>query len=735
MFLKQFRFLAFWTFIIGLMAIVFLQFISTQNINRLIKGNNNLLNELTVQKNIRDLQSKILALESDIRGAVISNDSFYLSNVNNSFLSIQRDLQSVQSLLQSKDTDTELLHLNVLVTAKLRFTNEILQTLRRDGAIAAQNVIRSNRGQILRDSIINLVGQIDNKRQKQLRSIINSTEHSGTQAKRWGIVLGIFACFFIVIAFYQILKQARQQQQMIDALNESERRTREAARLKEQFVANMSHEIRTPMNAILGFTSLLRKTQLSEEQRQYTQSIHSASENLLVLINDILDLSKIEAGMMNLEQTKFSLRSLVASVAAMFSERVKEKKLHFFTHVDDEIPDILSGDALRLTQILVNILSNAVKFTDKGNINFSVTQLQQYNDQVHLQFVVKDTGIGIAKEKLSSVFDRFQQAESSTSRRYGGTGLGLAIVRQLVDLQHGKLHLHSEEGKGTEFKIELPYEVIHETTLANEMPVSELLRSDLKDVKVLIAEDNQMNQQLIHHLMKIWGIEYTIVATGAEAIEELKKNGYSLVLMDIQMPEMDGYTATEYIRKEIDADIPIIAMTAHAMAGEKERCLQAGMSDYISKPLKESALYNLILFHVQLSFAMHKEDTQVMNMQTGYSIINLSYLHELSGNDLVFEREMLHQFLLQTPGELNNLQQAIEAGEFLNIKKIAHGFKSTVGYLGLSEQLYPYLDRIEENAANEQKDNIDADFRHVRTVCEQAMEEVKELLSGNRMVS
>jgi CheY-like chemotaxis protein/two-component sensor histidine kinase len=382
---------------------------------------------------------------------------------------------------------------------------------------------------------------------------------------------------------------------MIADLNESRRKIKEASSLKEQFLANMSHEIRTPMNAIIGFTNILKRTNLEAEQRSYVQNIHSAGENLLALINDILDLSKIEAGMIQLEETNFSLRSLIGSIAAMLDEKIKEKKLYLTTEIKEAVPDIVTGDAARLTQILVNLLGNAIKFTEVGGVKLIVDVLHVDKDKVNLKFNIIDTGIGIAKEKQEAIFERFQQAEAETSRRFGGTGLGLSIVKELVELQGGSLSLESKPGKGSEFIMQIEYKLPDEEKMLSEaLAAAEINTVSLNEVKVLIAEDNPMNQQLIKHLMKNWVIDHTIVNNGAEAVEALKNENFSIVLMDIQMPEMDGYTATAVIRNELKLQIPIIAMTAHAMMGEKEKCLQLGMNDYISKPLKETILYNII---------------------------------------------------------------------------------------------------------------------------------------------
>jgi signal transduction histidine kinase/CheY-like chemotaxis protein len=415
------------------------------------------------------------------------------------------------------------------------------------------------------------------------------------QARIWGVIMGVIACGLLVFAFWYILSLSSRQQKMIADLNESERKIKEASSLKEQFLANMSHEIRTPMNAIIGFTNILKRTNLEPDQRRYVQNIHSAGDNLLSLINDILDLSKIEAGMIQLEETNFSLRSLVTSIAAMFDEKIKEKNLYLTTEVKEQVPDILTGDAVRLTQILVNLLNNGIKFTEEGGVKLIADVVELEKEKVKLKICIIDSGIGIAKEKQKAIFERFQQAEAETTRRFGGTGLGLSIVKQLVELQGGTLTMKSEPGRGSEFIVVIGYKLPdEEKMLSDALAAAEINTTSLNEVKVLIAEDNPMNQQLIKHLMKNWAINHTVVSNGVEAIEALKKEPFTVVLMDIQMPEMDGYTATSVIRNELQLQIPIIAMTAHAMMGEKEKCLQLGMNDYISKPLKETILYNII---------------------------------------------------------------------------------------------------------------------------------------------
>ena len=715
----ELRYWVLWLFLLGVLVIVFLQAISGYNINRLIQGNKRMLNELKVNNNLRRLESNLLTVESDIRGAVILSDDSILKNIDDKIAVIDAELLLIQNIFKDQVPAQNVKELTALVNQKINFSREVLDAFHNKGKEAAEAVINTKEGQILRDSISTIITRLDSIRQSKLRDITASNETTGSRARLWGMVITAIALLAVILAFWYILNQGRQQQKIIALLNESDKRNREMAGMKEQFLANMSHEIRTPMNSMLGFTNLLRRTQLNTEQREYVQNIHSAGENLLALVNDILDLSKIEAGMMHLEEVRFSLHSLISSVGAMFIEKIKEKHLDFRVNIDKDVPDILQGDAVRLTQILVNLLSNAVKFTDTGNISLTAKLLNSTESKVRIRISVKDTGIGIAADKQKNIFERFQQAEAETTRRFGGTGLGLAIVKQLVQMQNGKLDLKSKPGEGSEFSVELDYTLPDVEQMYSEAMAAETEAVSLQKIRALIAEDNVMNQQLIAHLMKSWSIDFTIVSNGAEAIEELNKDGYSIVLMDIQMPEMDGYTATSIIRNEMNKDIPIIAMTAHAMSGEKEKCLQLGMNDYVSKPIKETVLYNIIARHAQYNSE---------NPNVAPSLLNLDYLHQLSGNDKEFETQILRQFVLQVPEELSKLDQSINDNDFDVIRRTAHSLKSTVGYVGLADQLHPVLERIETMAEAQNNEMMKEDFSYVQEKCGAALTEVKKYL-------
>ena len=714
------RYIVLWLFLFGIIIVLFLQVISGYNINRLIGGNKSLREELQVQNNLRTIEVDLFLIESNVRGAVITGNKGLIAQTSLNDQRIEEQINLLIQHLEPKIAGDQLNELKDLLRRKIDFNKEVVNIFYQSGKLAAEGTIITNRGTLIRDSVIDIITQIETNRQTKLRNIVDSIELTGKRARIWGFVVTAVALVALIIAFLFITNQGRSQQRMIAALNESERRSKELARTQEQFLANMSHEIRTPMNAMLGFTNLLKRTELNPMQREYIQNIHSAGENLLTLVNDILDLSKIQAGMMHIEETRFSLRSMVSSVGAMFIEKIREKDIRFNVHIDKDVPDILTGDAVRLTQVLVNLISNAVKFTDEGEISVYVQLRSSTETDAHIRLCVKDTGIGIAPEKQTSIFERFQQAELETTRRFGGTGLGLSIVKQLVEMQGGTIKLKSETGKGSEFIVDLDYKLPDLAQMYDEALAEQEEQVPLRKIRVLVAEDNLMNQQLVRHLMKSWSLEHVIVSTGAEAVEALKKDAYSIVLMDIQMPDMDGYTATSVIRNELKLDVPIIAMTAHAMVGEKEKCLQLGMNDYVSKPIKETVLYNIIARHSQ--HIPEKKET---------SHISLDYLHELSGNDRDFEREILKQFLEQAPHELSELRTSIDDSNYDQVRRTAHTLKSTVGYVGLAQELHPYLEEMERDAAAENGADFETNYHHVKAKCDLAVNEVKALLDNS----
>ena len=365
----------------------------------------------------------------------------------------------------------------------------------------------------------------------------------------------------------------------------------ESNKLKEAFLANMSHEIRTPMNAIIGFSDILSKRVLGEQEKEYVLTIKTAGENLLTIINDILDISKIEAGMMSFEEHTFSIQEIFVSLNIMLLEKSKEKNLELIFNYDQNVPNILLGDNTRLTQIIINLAGNAIKFTQEGKVEVYVKVIKEDEETALLEFSVIDTGIGIPQDKLDHIFERFRQAESHTTRKYGGTGLGLSIAKQLAELQGGTLSVKSEVGVGSEFSFCIPYKKSKEAQFIETATEKKYNMEDLSKLNILLIEDNKLNVKLILSLFSEYNLKLEIAENGSVGIEKIKQKKYDIILMDMEMPVMNGYEAATVIRMELKNNIPIIAMTAHAMAGERERCLRLGMNDYISKPINSNLLF------------------------------------------------------------------------------------------------------------------------------------------------
>jgi PAS domain S-box-containing protein len=460
---------------------------------------------------------------------------------------------------------------------------------------------------------------------------------------------------------------------------------------KDNFIANISHELRSPIHAILGFTELLIEEEANGQKKKQLQSVKTAGDTLLYLVNGILDLSKIEAGLFQFDLRDFNLHDTIENVFSILNGKARHKKLSFSYEVSPDVPAILTGDPHRLEQVLINLLDNALKFTSEGEVTLQVSAKKKNPGSAELTFVVSDTGIGIPEEKLESVFGRFTQAEENTTRKYGGTGLGLNICKLLVEKQGGTIFVNSKFGEYTRFTFQLTYD-IPENQEQQEAVTSTKDYSSLSG-KILMCEDNEANRILAQHLFAATNVELDLAENGKIGVEMLRQKKYDVVLMDIQMPEMDGYQATACIREELKSETPIVALTAHSIANEREKCIAAGMNDYLSKPFKKSELFDLIGQWLKTDEASSiKEDFA----------FSLEIINEASMGNTAFEHQMLNLFLEQSSESMEKLKQMYIRQDWDAISKQAHQLKSSFGMFLMDTSL---LDKIEKRIDHSELDN------------------------------
>ncbi|MEO7444819.1 MAG: ATP-binding protein [Ferruginibacter sp.] len=713
-------------FIGGTLLLIYIEYNSNKNTNNLIEGNKKLLAEFKVSNELKELAKDVFTIENKVRGIVTTEDTVQINVLESEIAAIDKNLSQLGKISDDDSSGIFVRQLNVLIYKKISFSNLVLDTYFSQGKAAAENVIRRQPGNLLTDSITEIINQLDNTRKKHLAIVTRSIEKSGVAAERFSILLMILVVIGSALFFWYISGTIRRQALLIHQLNVSKTKERATAQVKENFLANMSHEIRTPMNAVIGYTRLLGRKDMDEEARRYVNHINKSGENLLAIINDILDLSKIEAGMMRIENAPFHLRELVHDVVNMFEEKIDPSKITMTYYIDEKLPEYLTGDATRLFQVLGNVMSNAVKFTQVGEINLDAKVHAWDNENVIIDFTIRDTGEGIDKDKQELIFQRFQQAEDSVSRRHGGTGLGLAIVKDLVSLLNGTISLESMKGAGSAFLIRIPFTFEAKgMTLPLQKQNPEFYAAQFAGIKILVAEDNEINQELISHLLKNWSAEPFVVKDGGRVIEALKKESFDLVLMDIQMPEMDGYSTISIIREELKSAIPVIAMTAHVLPGEKEKCLGFGMNDYLPKPIDEERLQEIIRLYTYSKISpVEIQNVFQENILPGFITINLAYLREISGGDKAYEKLIAERFLEVLPRDLKHLETLAIDKQYKQVKALTHNLRSTISVFGLDEILIPYLDVIEAGTG-EQEDFYPA-FRAMSGICTAALAEVKD---------
>ncbi|MFZ0454020.1 MAG: ATP-binding protein [Ignavibacteriaceae bacterium] len=546
----------------------------------------------------------------------------------------------------------------------------------------------------------------------------------------------------------EVEKELREEKSKSDKLAQEAIRANE---IKSQFLANMSHEIRTPMNGIIGYLTLVEQGayQSNDEMNQFIFSAKHSAESLLEIINDILDLSKIESGKIELEEKVFNLNSIIDNVISLLSIKIKEKGLKILKDIQINSSFDLIGDPTRIRQIYINLLSNAIKFTDKGEIVIHVQTQKCEGNKMKIYSYIQDSGVGIPKNKQITLFKPFSQVDNSYTRKYGGTGLGLAICKEYINMMGGDINLESEEGRGSTFKFTLNLKAQEKMTNYNvsgsfdrvfnldsekveskHETGSDESKDDLKSKrskqKLLLAEDNIINQKVAIKLLNNAGYYVEAVDNGLKALNAVKNNSYSLVLMDIQMPEMDGLTASAEIRKLNNGkkDIPIIAITAHALAGDKEKCLSMGMNDYITKPIIANLLIGAIdrLLNIEAKKVLLKEEKSMDS-----KIFDFEHLDKISMGDTVFQKDILSTYIEDVEKRAQKIESLFIEKDFQKLTKEAHTIKGasySVGAVKIGDEALA----IEISSKHNDVGNLDLRIKNLKIAVSETTEILNEYL-------
>lgn len=563
---------------------------SLKNIYELNNNSNKVIHTYEVQMDLANNLSLLKDIETGARGFALTGNTAYTEPNVLAKPKIKKNILHLQSLI--KDNPLQIVKLDSLkqlINLKIASSREIINVRKQLGLNAAIKIISTQKGKRIMDDIRKLSYNMDKLEEESLIDRNKIAVDSYFLAQLYVVLGGVIS--ILIATFLMIINN--QSFKLKKHLLKSEEVLTVALSSKQQFLSNMSHEIRTPMNAILGFTKIMLKTDLAPKQKQYLDAIKTSSDGLIILIDDILDLAKVDAGKMTFEEIPFKMESSISSMIQVFDLKIKEHNLELIKEYDSKIPEVLLGDKVRLHQILLNLLGNALKFTTKGKIIVAVRLLNEDEETATIEFAITDTGIGIAEDELEYIFENFQQATSSSSRIFGGTGLGLGICKQLVEKQGGTISVKSKINEGATFSFTLSFK---KTNAEIKSEIIELkLDDEIKIIKVLLVEDIKLNQLLMKIILDDFNFKYDIADNGKIAIEKLQTESYDIILMDLQMPEMDGYEATAYIRDIMNLKIPIIALTADVTTADVEKCKAIGMNDYISKPLDERVLYTKII--------------------------------------------------------------------------------------------------------------------------------------------
>lgn len=645
---------------------------------------------------IYHLRIAIETAESGQRGYIISRQAEFKDKFMHARESAQASFEQLRLLMSDNPSQTKLLNISQqILREKLDFMDAVTEDLFKDNQKAATIKIQSGRGRLLMSQLHEVLNQLESVEQEL--AVERDRDSAAALQRATTIVVVSLAVAFTLffLSNFLLQKEIASRKKIEIDLQEANKKALEASNLKSSFLANMSHEIRTPLNGIIGMSKLLEQTELNEKQIDFVDTIKTSSNSLLALINEILDISKIESGKLQLEDTNFELASLLKSAVSIVDFSAKAKGLQIATDVAPDVPGFLLGDPLRLRQVILNLLNNSIKFSERGTIHLRVTKKSAEDSKVDLLFEVIDQGVGLDPAIRNKLFQNFSQGDESTSRRYGGSGLGLAISKQIVQMMGGEIDVESIKGVGSRFFFNVILKVAKYDGVV-QPTFDRLVFKELHGY-ILIAEDNRVNQKVVLEMVNLLGCRSKIVENGEGAIQALKDEEFNLVLMDGQMPIMDGYQATRLIRDgkagESNRMVPILATTANAIKGDIEKCLEAGMNDYISKPIS----------YDDLAFKIEKWMTRGKRLIDESAMKRIQQMEQKSGKTIL--KELVDIFSQDAPAAVAKMRELLVQKDIKGLSQAAHNLKSSSANLG-ALRLRELAERVERSKTDTTDEQI-----------------------------
>jgi signal transduction histidine kinase/CheY-like chemotaxis protein len=667
-----------------MLLIVAAQVLTKRNINGLKIGNREAVITFTINNRLQELVNLSFELNTKVinQGNNVSKSQALMDSLN----MLGYNSSVLEKINQSNNTRSEFERLNHFIDQQVGYSMAIL----RGGGNTSK--LDSLQKMKIADSVYTSALLLQKQLEKNLQQTLDKNTDTSSYLSAYNKTVAIIAIAAVFILCTIIINRHIRQGQLIDQLEKATAAAKESALIKDQFLANMSHEIRTPLNAIKGFSHLLSQTPLAKDQKEYAVIINEASGSLIHIVNDILDISKIEAGKLRITNREFNLGKILETTNQMFNGTATNKGLQYSQTINENVPVNLTGDPERLLQILINLISNGIKFTQQGYIKIEVAVNRVEERKVWVEFLVEDSGMGIPDDKKEIVFRRFEQLHTGKESVIQGTGLGLSIVRNLVSLMGGDITLSGKYGKGSAFRILLPFAKKENFSLSegavNKKTDTE---NDFQNSVVLVVEDNKVNQLLIKNILGGLKLIIDVAANGEEAVAMVTEKKYDLILMDIQMPVLDGYDTTELLRKKLNSKTPIVAMTAFALPGEREKCLEAGMDDYLAKPIELPQLMAVLK-----KYLSYKENPGAASLNFEG---DTNFILQLSGGDAEIAQKIVLQIQQEIPATTAKLNAICEKGDYTGLKVLCHHMTSTFSPIGNNTDIMKGIEQLRTGQA------------------------------------